>query len=191
MPTWKISPTPVELWAPEIAIFWNIIIFKNGKVDSLRGLDAAENTHYIQKCFKWRKSRLQGLLMFSNVFQELSVSPSAVNYFKVTNLCKNGIHIHDFWVQNLTEFYFILKFHDESKIRTIVPKYFHSTLLNSKTKFLKIPEKSTHLPKTLEIFPRFLQNFPKIFNYNFLGMLSKIFLKFLWNCLNNYGKICT
>ncbi len=123
--------------APKIAIFWNIIMFKNEKVDSLwaercwkyalypkllqikvvnhwilykkvsrriclsppsrvdiggskdchllkyynvqkRGsrftlwLDAEENTHYIQKCFKWRKSRSQGLLMFSNVFEKLS-----------------------------------------------------------------------------------------------------------------------
>ncbi len=58
------------------------------------GLDTAENTHYIQKCFKWRKSRSWGLSMFSNVFQELSVSPSVVNSFKVTNLCTNGIHMH-------------------------------------------------------------------------------------------------
>ncbi len=35
--------------------------------------------------------------MFSNVFQELSISPSAVNSFKVTNLCKNGIYIHKIW----------------------------------------------------------------------------------------------
>ncbi len=61
------------------------------------GLDVAENTQYIQKCFKWRKSRLWGLLMFSNVFQELSASPSAVKSFKVTNLCKNGIHILEIW----------------------------------------------------------------------------------------------
>ncbi len=61
------------------------------------GLDTAENKHYIQKCFKWRKSRLRSLSMFSNVFQELSVSSSAVDSFKVTNLCKNGIHIHEIW----------------------------------------------------------------------------------------------
>ncbi len=94
------------------------------------GLDAAENTCY--KYFKWRKLRSRALLMFSNEFQELSVSTSAVNFFKVTNLCKNGIHICEIWrdarflVQNLAEFYFSLKFYDESKIRTIVPKYFHS-----------------------------------------------------------------
>ncbi len=34
--------------------------------------------------------------MFSNVFQELSVSPLVVNSFKVTNLCKN-VHIHKIW----------------------------------------------------------------------------------------------
>ncbi len=62
------------------------------------GLDAAENTHYIQKCFKCRKLHLRGLLMFSNVFEELSVSLSAVvNSFKVTNLCKNGIRILKIW----------------------------------------------------------------------------------------------
>ncbi len=60
-------------------------------------LDAAENMHHIQKCFEWRKSRLWGLLMFSNVFQELSVSLSVVNFFKVTNLCKNDIHICKIW----------------------------------------------------------------------------------------------
>ncbi len=38
-----------------------------------------------------------GSLMFSNVFQELSVSPSAVNSFKVTILCKNSIHIRKIW----------------------------------------------------------------------------------------------
>ncbi len=32
-----------------------------------------------------------------NMFQELSVSPSAVNSFKVTNLCENGIHIRKIW----------------------------------------------------------------------------------------------
>ncbi len=63
--------------------------------------------------------------MFSNVFQELSVSPSLVNL--VTNLCKNGIHTakfdetHEFCVQNLAEFYFTLKFYDESKIRPLFP----------------------------------------------------------------------
>ncbi len=40
---------------------------------------------------------LAGHLMFSNMFQELSVSPSVVNSFKVTNLCKNGIHIRKIW----------------------------------------------------------------------------------------------
>ncbi len=30
---------------------------------------------------------------------------------------------YDFWVRNLAEFYFTLIFHNESKIRTIVPKY--------------------------------------------------------------------
>ncbi len=95
------------------------------------GLDAAKNTLYIQKCFKWRKSCSWGLSMFSNVFQELSVSPSAVNSFKVTNLCKNGIHMREicwdarFLGSNLAEFYFT--HHDESKIRTIFPKYFHTT----------------------------------------------------------------
>ncbi len=63
----------------------------------ISGLDAGENTHYIQNCFKWRKSRSWGLLMFLNMFHELSVSPSTVNSFKVTNLCKNGIHIHEIW----------------------------------------------------------------------------------------------
>ncbi len=69
---------------------------------------------------------------------------------------------HDFLVQNLAEIYFILKFHGESKIRTIVPKYFHSTPENSKTKFLKIPGKSTNIfPKLLK-FPRdFFKIFPK------------------------------
>ncbi len=35
--------------------------------------------------------------MFSKGFQELSVSSSAVNSFKVTNLWKNGIHIREIW----------------------------------------------------------------------------------------------
>ncbi len=61
------------------------------------GPDVAKNTHYVQKCFKWRKSRSQGLSMFSNVFQELSLSPSVVSSYKVTNLCKNGIHIRKIW----------------------------------------------------------------------------------------------
>ncbi len=61
------------------------------------GLDAAENMHYIQKCFRWRKSHSRSLLMFSNMFQELPVSPSAVNSFKVTNLFKSCIHIHEIW----------------------------------------------------------------------------------------------
>ncbi len=129
--------------------------------------------------------------MFSSMFQELSVlvSPSLVNSFKVTNLRKNGIHIpkfgetHHFWVQNLAEFYFTLKFH-ESKIRTIIPKYY---TLNSKTKFLKIPGKSTKIfPKLL----KFPQDFFKIFNQNFLGKLTKIFPNFLRNFLNNYWKVC-
>ncbi len=205
----------VELVAPKIAIFWNIVMFKNREIDSLWGwmlpkiriisknisnkscwalnsiresqwahlsyllqsrawaskdchllkhynvqklgsrftlwLDAAKNTQYIQKCIKWRKSHLQGLLMFSNVLQDPSVSPSAVNSFKVTNLCKNGIHICETWQgarflgSNLAEFYFTLKFLDKSKIRTIVTKYFHSTPSNSKTEFLKIPGKSTDI----------------------------------------------
>ncbi len=37
------------------------------------------------------------LLMFSKVFQELSERPSVVNSFKVTNWCKNGIHICEIW----------------------------------------------------------------------------------------------
>ncbi len=45
------------------------------------GMDAAENTHYIQKCFNGRKSHLWGLLMFSKMFQELSVSFSTVKLF--------------------------------------------------------------------------------------------------------------
>ncbi len=32
------------------------------------GLDAAKNTHYIRKCFKWRKSHSWGLLMFTYVY---------------------------------------------------------------------------------------------------------------------------
>ncbi len=44
-----------------------------------------------------KKVRLEGLLMFSNVFQELSVSPLAINSFKVTNLYKNGIYIRKIW----------------------------------------------------------------------------------------------
>ncbi len=39
----------------------------------------------------------RGLLMFSNTFQELSVSLSVVNFFKVTNLCKNDINIREIW----------------------------------------------------------------------------------------------
>ncbi len=67
---------------------------------------------------------------------------------------------HDFWVQNFAEFYFTLKFHDESKIRIIVPKYFHLTPQNSKTKFLKILGKSTNiLPKLLKFLKISLESF--------------------------------
>ncbi len=38
-----------------------------------------------------KKGTFMDLLMFSNVFRELSVSPSVVNSFKVKNLCKSGI----------------------------------------------------------------------------------------------------
>ncbi len=51
----------------------------------------------ISICFKWRKSRSRCLLMFSNMFRKLSVSPSTVNSYKVTNLCKNGIYIRKIW----------------------------------------------------------------------------------------------
>ncbi len=69
---------------------------------------------------------------------------------------------HDFWVQNLAEFYFTLKFHDESKIRTTVPKYFHEMPQNSKTKFLKIPGNSTNIfLKPLKFPQDFFRIFPK------------------------------
>ncbi len=61
-------------------------------VDSLRGWTLLKIC-IIQKCFKWRKLHSRGLLMFSNVSQELSVNSSAVNSSEVTNLCENGIHI--------------------------------------------------------------------------------------------------
>ncbi len=91
----SVSPPWVELWGSKdchLLKYYNVQ--KQGSRFNL-GLDAAVNTHYIQKCFRWRKSSSWGLLIFSNVFQELSVSPSAFNSFKIINLCKNGIHIHE------------------------------------------------------------------------------------------------
>ncbi len=91
----RLSPSRMELGGfKDCHLLKSYNVQKWGSRITL-GLDSAENMHYIQKCFKKkkRKSRSRGLLMFSNVFQELSISPSAVNSFKVTNLCKNGIHI--------------------------------------------------------------------------------------------------
>ncbi len=252
-----LSLPRVELGVPKIAIFWNIIMFKNGEVDSLwgwtlpkiritskrasnkscwalnsmqksqwthmsiyhqseardskdcyrlkyynvqkresrftLGLDTAENMYYIRKCFKWRKSHSRDLLMFSNVFQELSVSPSQVNSFKVTNLCKNGHPYLQNWAR-YTFFRFKIWQNFTSPSNFMMSQKLEPSFPNISIPHLKIQKQNLknswkvneYLFKILEIYPWFLQNFPKILNWNFLGKLTKIFPKFLWNFLNNY-----
>ncbi len=81
----------------------------------------------------------------------------------------------NFLVQNLVEFYFTLKFHHESKIRTTGFQIFPFNALKFKNKILKNSWKINEHLKTPQISPRFLQNFPKIFNQNFLEKLTNIF----------------
>ncbi len=82
-------------------------------------------------------------------------------------------------VTMFTELGLVSKFNIDKKVKTQI--YFPSQRGDPE------PHLGTKVPKVTFIRSRiFHQNFPKIFNQNFLGKLTKIFPKFLWNFLNNY-----
>ncbi len=63
-----LSPTRVELEAPNIGIFRNIIMFKNGEVGSLWGWMLPKIRIISKNASNKKRSRSWDLLMFSDIF---------------------------------------------------------------------------------------------------------------------------